>query len=72
MMVYERDQLRDKGVFFFDNREIPNRIEISEQEIKVIGRGKELSIPKNSLRGKAILDRLGIGKESELSQEIYL
>jgi len=71
MVLYE-EQLKDKGIFFFDNKEIPKYIEISDKDIKVVGSNKEMVIPKDSLRGRAILNRIGIGKESELSQEIYL
>jgi copper chaperone len=33
---------------------------------------KVVVLPKDSLKTKATLDRLGIGRESEFSQEIYL
>ncbi len=72
MMVFEREQLKDKNILFSDTREVPLRIEVSDREIKVIGSSKEVVLPKDSLRAKAILDRLGIGRESEFSQEIYL
>ncbi len=72
MMVFEREQLKDKNILFYDTREVPLRIEVSDREIKVIGSSKEVVLPKDSLRAKAILDRLGIGRESEFSQEIYL
>jgi len=71
-MIIHEEALKDKGIFFFDNKEIPKYIEISDKEIKVVGSNREIIIPKDSLRGKAILNRIGIGKESELSQEIYL
>lgn len=71
-MVFEREQLKDKNILFSDTREVPLRIEVSDREIKVIGSSKEVVLPKDSLRAKAILDRLGIGRESEFSQEIYL
>ena len=61
MMVFEREQFK-----------VPLRIEVSDREIKVIGSGREVVLPKDSLRAKAILDRLMIGRESEFSQEIYL
>ncbi len=51
---------------------MPLRIEVSDREIKVIGNSKEVVLPKDSLRAKTILDRLGIGREREFSQEIYL
>jgi hypothetical protein len=38
----------------------------------VVGSSREVVMPKDSLRAKAILDRLKIGRESEFSQEIYL
>jgi hypothetical protein len=72
MVVFEREQLKDKNILFYDTREVPLRIEISDREIKVIGSSREVVLPKDSLRAKAILDRLGIGRESEFSQEIYL
>ncbi len=72
MMVFEREQLKDKNILFSDTREVPLRIEVSDREIKVIGSSREVVLPKDSLRAKAILDRLGIGRESEFSQEIYL
>ncbi len=68
-MVFEREQLKDN---FYDTREVPLRIEVSDREIKVIGSSREVVLPKDSLRAKAILDRLGIGRESDFSQEIYL
>jgi hypothetical protein len=61
MMVFEREQFK-----------VPLRIEVSDREIKVIGSGREVVLPKDSLRAKAILDRLRIRRESEFSQEIYL
>ena len=72
MMVFEREQPKDKNILFYDTREVPLRIEISDREIKVIGSSREVVLPKDSLRAKAILDRLRIGRESEFSQEIYL
>jgi hypothetical protein len=72
MMVFEREQLKDKNILFYDTREVPLRIEVSDREIKVIGSSREVILPKDSLRAKAILDRLKIGRESEFSQEIYL
>jgi len=72
MVVFEREQLKDKNILFSDTREVPLRIEVSDREIKVIGSSKEVVLPRDSLRAKAILDRLGIGRESEFSQEIYL
>jgi len=71
-VVFEREQLKDKNILFYDTREVPLRIEVSDREIKVIGSSREVVLPKDSLRAKAILDRLGIGRESEFSQEIYL
>jgi hypothetical protein len=72
MVVFEREQLKDKNILFYDTREVPLRIEVSDREIKVIGSSREVVLPKDSLRAKAILDRLKIGRESEFSQEIYL
>jgi hypothetical protein len=72
MMVFEREQLKDKNIFFSDTREVPLRIEVSDREIKVIGSGRKVVLPKDSLRAKAILDRFRIGRESEFSQDIYL
>jgi hypothetical protein len=72
MAVFEREQFKDKNILFSDTREVPLRIEVSDREIKVIGSSREVVLPKDSLRAKAILDRLGIGRESEFSQEIYL
>lgn len=72
MVVFEREQLKDKNILFYDTIEVPLRIEVSDREIKVIGSSREVVLPKDSLRAKAILDRLGIGRESEFSQEIYL
>jgi hypothetical protein len=72
MVVFEREQLKDKNILFSDTREVPLRIEVSDREIKVVGGSREVVLPKDSLRAKAILDRLKIGRESEFSQEIYL
>jgi hypothetical protein len=72
MVVFEREQLKDKNILFSDTREVPLRIEVSDREIKVIGSSREVVLPKDSLRAKTILDRLRIGRESEFSQEIYL
>jgi hypothetical protein len=72
MIVFEREQFKDKNILFSDTREVPLRIEVSDREIKVIGSSREVVLPRDSLRAKAILDRLGIGRESEFSQEIYL
>jgi hypothetical protein len=72
MVVFEREQLKDKNILFSDTGEVPLRIEVSDREIKVVGSSREVVLPKDSLRAKAILDRLKIGRESEFSQEIYL
>jgi hypothetical protein len=72
MVIFEREQLKDKNILFSDKREVPLRIEVSDREIKVVGSSREMILPKESLRAKAILDRLRIGRESEFSQEIYL
>ena len=72
MMIYDKNALKDKNIFFFDTGEVPELIEVSERGIRIVGPKGEVIIPKDSLRGKAILDRLVIGKESEISQEIYL
>ena len=72
MVVFEREQLKDKNILFSDTREVPLRIEVSDIEIKVVGSSREVVLPKDSLRAKAILDRLKIERESEFSQEIYL
>ena len=72
MMVFEREQLKDKNIFFSDTREVTLRIEVSDREINIVGSSREVVLPKDSLRAKAILDRLKIGRESEFSQEIYL
>jgi hypothetical protein len=37
MMVFEREQLKDKNIFFSNTRGVPLRIEVSDREIKVIG-----------------------------------
>ena len=50
MIIYE-EALKDKGIFFFDNKEIPKYIEISDKEIKVVGSNREIIIPKDSLIG---------------------
>jgi hypothetical protein len=42
MVVFEREQLKDKNIFFSDTREVPLRIEVSDREIKVIGSSKEV------------------------------
>jgi hypothetical protein len=72
MVVFEREQLKDKNILFSDAREVPLRIEVSDREIKVVGSSREVILPKDSLRAKAILYRLKIGRESEFSQEICL
>jgi hypothetical protein len=72
MAVFEREQLKDKNILFSDTREVPLCIEVSDREIKVVGSSREVVLPKDSLRAKAILDRLKIGREGEFSQEIYL
>jgi hypothetical protein len=72
MAVLKREQLKDKNILFSGTGEVPLRIEVSDREIKVIGSGREAVLPKDSLRAKTILDRLGIGREREFSQEIYL
>ncbi|MFZ8861985.1 MAG: pantothenate kinase [Thermocrinis sp.] len=64
MVVFEREQLKDKNILFSDTREVPLRIEVSDREIKVVGSSSEVILPKDSLRAKAILDRLKIGRES--------
>ena len=36
-MIIHEEALKDKEIFFFDNKEIPKYIEISDKEIKVVG-----------------------------------
>jgi hypothetical protein len=72
MMVFKREQLKDKNIFFSNTREVPFRIEVSDREIKVKGSSRKVVLSKDSLRAKAILDSLRIGQESRFLQEIYL
>jgi hypothetical protein len=52
MMVFEREQLKDKNILFYDTREVPLRIEVSDREIKVVGSSREVVTAKGLPEGK--------------------
>jgi hypothetical protein len=66
--VYTKEELVRKNIYI--QSEIPDSIEVDEQLIVVKRGHQSLEIPVNSMRGKALLDRLSY--KGELTQEIYL
>lgn len=68
--VYTKEELVRKNIYMQGSKEIPDSIEVDEKLIVVKKGHHSLEIPVNSMRGKAILDRLSY--KGELTQEIYL
>jgi len=68
--VYTKEELVRKNIYIQSSKEIPDSIEVDEQLIVVKRGHQSLEIPVNSMRGKALLDRLSY--KGELTQEIYL
>lgn len=68
--VYPKEELRYKNIYIYGTKEAPDSIELKEGYILVKKGTESIEIPINSMRGKAILDRLSY--DGELVQEIYL
>ncbi|ADO45098.1 MAG: pantothenate kinase [Hydrogenobacter thermophilus] len=66
--LYTREELAGKGIYI--QSDLPDSIEITDQAIVVKKGSHTVEIPLNSLRAKALLDRLSY--KGELVQEIYL
>ncbi|RMH81097.1 MAG: pantothenate kinase [Acidobacteria bacterium] len=70
MQVYNSETLANKNVLLSKDRRPPDKLEVLEDRIVVYSRDEILEIPINSMRAKALLDRLSYG--GELTQEIYI
>ncbi|MFN3813751.1 MAG: pantothenate kinase [Aquificaceae bacterium] len=68
--VYAKEELKCKNIYMHGTKESPDSIELKEDRILVKKDTKSIEIPINSMRGKALLDRLYY--DGELVQEIYL
>lgn len=71
MKVYVKEDLAYKNIILSEEGKPPEKIEVDEKSIRVFASsGKVFEIPINTLRGKALLDRLNY--QGELTQEIYI
>ena len=71
MKVYVKEDLAYKNIILSEEGKPPEKIEVDEESIRVFASsGKVIEIPINTLRGKALLDRLNY--QGELTQEIYI
>ncbi|MCS6957007.1 MAG: pantothenate kinase [Aquificaceae bacterium] len=71
MKVYVKEDLSYKNIILSEEGKPPEKIEIDGENIRVFASsGKVFEIPLNTLRGKALLDRLHY--QGELTQEIYI
>ncbi|WP_340695111.1 pantothenate kinase [Hydrogenobacter thermophilus] len=68
--LYTREDLFRKNIYIHGSNDVPDSIEITDKAIIVKRGSQSIEIPLNSMRGKAILDRLSY--DGELVQEIYL
>ncbi len=69
MKVFNKEDLKGKAIFTKGGN-IPEKVEIHQDVIKVYKSDGVEEIPLNSMRGKAIKDRLEFS--GELTQEIYI
>ncbi len=67
--VFDREELRKKAILT-QSGEVPERIEVVGGVIRVYKKDGVLEIPIDTMRGKALLDRLEFS--GELTQQIYL
>ncbi len=67
--VFNKDDLRRKAILT-KSGEPPEKIEIDDNSIKIYKPDGVEEIPANSMRAKAIKDRLEFS--GELTQEIYV
>ncbi|MCS7196032.1 MAG: pantothenate kinase [Aquificaceae bacterium] len=70
MKVYDKEKLFHKNIFLAEKGVPPEKIELEGEVIKVYSQNKVFELSSNTLRGKALLDRLNY--EGELTQEIYI
>ncbi len=68
--VFAKEELKDKNIYIQGSKTPPDAIEVLEDKV-IVKKGDELfEIPINTLRAKALLDRLSY--KGELTQEIYI
>lgn len=68
--VFTKEELKDKNIYLQGSKETPDAIELLEDRI-VVRKGDEVfEIPSNTLRAKALIDRLNY--KGEHTQEIYI
>jgi len=70
MRTYFKEELKERNIILARSGDAPEKIEIYQDEIKVYAKDEVYHIPVESLRGKAIMDRLNY--KGELTQEIYI
>lgn len=70
MKVYNKEELFYKNILLAEEGVPPERIEVEDEVIRVYSQNRALEFSSNTLRGKALLDRLNY--EGELTQEIYI
>ncbi|MCX7989378.1 MAG: pantothenate kinase [Aquificaceae bacterium] len=70
MKVYDKEKLFYKNILLAERGVPPEKIELEGEVIKVYSQNKVFELSSNTLRGKALLDRLNY--EGELTQEIYI
>lgn len=70
MKVYNKEELFYKNILLAEEGVPPERIEVEDEVIRVYSQNRVLEFSSNTLRGKALLDRLNY--EGELTQEIYI
>ena len=67
--VFNKEELAKKSILTLGG-EAPEKMEILEDRIRVYKKSNVEEIPLNTMRGKALLDRLEYS--GELTQEIYV
>ncbi|MEN3028140.1 MAG: pantothenate kinase [Aquificaceae bacterium] len=70
MKVYNKEELFYKNILLAEEGVPPERIEVEDEVIRIYSQNRVLEFSSNTLRGKALLDRLNY--EGELTQEIYI
>ncbi len=67
--IFNKEDLKNKAILT-KSGDLPEKIEIDDNSIKIYKPDGVEEIPANSMRGKAIKDRLEFS--GELTQEIYV
>jgi len=51
MMTYDKNTLKDRNIFFLETGEVPELIEVSERDIRIVGPKGEIIIPTGFFKG---------------------